>query len=94
MGKKMIEQGFNYTDSTIKEMTDFFETRVENLELKDNKNESPTAVKKSKKSHKRRKIDDSNFSVVESNEQSTESCHPFYTTNAIILRIVVKIYVL
>ena len=29
---KMIEQGFNYADSTIKEMTDFFETRVENLE--------------------------------------------------------------
>ena len=23
---KMIEQGFNYADSTIKEMTDFFET--------------------------------------------------------------------
>ena len=30
---KMIEQGFNYADSTITEMTDFFETRVENLEL-------------------------------------------------------------
>ena len=29
---KMIEQGFNCTDSTVKEMTDFFETRVENLE--------------------------------------------------------------
>ena len=27
----MIEQDFNYTDSTIKEMTDFFETRVETL---------------------------------------------------------------
>ena len=25
----MIEQGFNYTDSTIKEMTDLFEIRVE-----------------------------------------------------------------
>ena len=25
---KMIEQGFNYVDSTIKEMTDFNETRV------------------------------------------------------------------
>ena len=31
---KMIEQGFNYLDSTIKEMTDFFETRVENLKPK------------------------------------------------------------
>ena len=26
---KMVEQDFNYTDSTIKEMIDFFETRVE-----------------------------------------------------------------
>ena len=30
---KMIEQGFNYTYSTVKEMNDFFETRIENLEL-------------------------------------------------------------
>ena len=29
---KMIEQGFNNADSTIKEMADFFETRVENLD--------------------------------------------------------------
>ena len=28
----MIEQGFNYADSTVKEKTDIFETRVENLE--------------------------------------------------------------
>ena len=28
---KMIEQGFNYTDSTIKEMTDFYVNRVEIL---------------------------------------------------------------
>ena len=35
--KKMIEQGFNYTDSTIKEMTGFFETTVENLEPKEDK---------------------------------------------------------
>ena len=33
----MIEQGFNYADSTIKEITDFFETRIENLEPKDDK---------------------------------------------------------
>ena len=33
----MIEQGFNYADSTIKEMTDFFETRVENLEPKEDR---------------------------------------------------------
>ena len=29
---KMTEQDFNQTDSTKEEMTDFFETRVENLE--------------------------------------------------------------
>ena len=34
---KMIKQGFNYADSIIKEMTDFFETRVENLEHKEDK---------------------------------------------------------
>ena len=34
---KMIEQGFNYTDSTIKEMSDTFETRVENLVPKEKK---------------------------------------------------------
>ena len=33
----MIEEGINYTSSTIKEMTDFFETRVENLEPKEKK---------------------------------------------------------
>ena len=32
--KKMIEQGFNYADSTIKEITDFFETRVETWSLR------------------------------------------------------------
>ena len=29
---KMIEQDFNRADSTVKEMTDFFRTRVESLE--------------------------------------------------------------
>ena len=33
----MIELIFNYADSTIKEMSDFFETRVENLEPKEEK---------------------------------------------------------
>ena len=30
----MIEQGFNYADSTIKEMTDCFESKVENKSCK------------------------------------------------------------
>ena len=34
---KMIVQGFNYADSTIKKETDIFETRVENLEPKEDK---------------------------------------------------------
>ena len=33
----MIEQGFNHTNSTIKEMIDFVQTRVENLEPKEDK---------------------------------------------------------
>ena len=44
----MVEQGFNYVDSTIKEMTDFFVTRVENLEPKEDKKKSSAAAKKSK----------------------------------------------
>ena len=35
--KKMIEQSFNYIDLTIKEMTDIFGTRVENVEPKEHK---------------------------------------------------------
>ena len=33
----MIEQVFNYKGSTEKEITNFFETRVENLECKEGK---------------------------------------------------------
>ena len=32
MIKKMVEQGYNYLDSPIRSMVDFFETRIENLE--------------------------------------------------------------
>ena len=53
---KMIEQGFNYADYTVKEMTDFYENRVENLEPKEEKKKSSTDAKKSnnKKSLKKR----------------------------------------
>ena len=44
---KMIEQGFNHAASTIKEICDFFETRVENLESKGEKKRSSAAAKKS-----------------------------------------------
>ena len=64
---KMIDQGFNYADSTIKEMTDFFQTRVENLEPQGDKKILMTAKKlKEKKSLKKWKQNDLNSSVVES----------------------------
>ena len=44
----MIEQGFNYAESTVKEMSDFFETRQENLEPKEEKKKSSAATKKIK----------------------------------------------
>ena len=56
-------------------MTDFFETRVKNLEPKADK-KSSAASKKPKKSHKKRKRENSNSSVVESSKESTEGCHP------------------
>ena len=46
---KMIEQGFNYVEFTLKEMTDFFENRVENLEPKEEKKKSTVASKKTNK---------------------------------------------
>ena len=45
----MIEQVFNYADSTIKEMADFCETRVENLEPKEDRKKSSVASKKIQK---------------------------------------------
>ena len=30
--KKMMEQGYNYLDDSIQSMSEFFETRIENLE--------------------------------------------------------------
>ena len=73
----MIEQGFNYADYTIKEMTDIFETRVENFEPNEEKQKSSAAAKKTnKKRHKKRKWDDSDSSFVESSEESTVERHP------------------
>ena len=71
---KMIEKGFKYADSTIKEMTDWIETRVENLEHKEDKKKSSVAAKKSIKKAKKRKRVDSNSNVVESSKESIEAC--------------------
>ena len=51
----MIEQGFNYADSTVKDMTDFFKTRVEHLDPKEEKKIYSTESKnnKNKKVHKK-----------------------------------------
>ena len=70
---KMIEQGFNYTDSTIKEMNDFCETRVENLEPRDDKKECSAAFKNVKKSHEKKKREDSDSSFVDSSKISIET---------------------
>ena len=65
---KMIEQDFNYPNYTIKEMTDLFEIKVENLEARKDKKKSSTVSKEKKDriSTKKRKRADSNSSVVES----------------------------
>ena len=71
----MIEQGFNNADSTINKI----ETRVENLEPKEDRKKSTVASKKNKKAHKKRKREDSNSSVVESSKESTVANTVFYT---------------
>ena len=71
----MIEEGFYYANSTIKEMTDFFETRVENLEPKTERQKSFVASKKLKKNSSKkwkRKKADSNSSIIESSEESIQ----------------------
>ena len=73
---KMFEQGFNYADSTIKEMTDFFETRVENIEPKEEEKKSLAAAKKSQKKAKKTIREVSDFSVVVSKEESTVERRP------------------
>ena len=70
----MIEQCFNYADSTIKEMTDFFETIAENLEPKEEKKKPSAAANKSLKKIKKR--EDSDSSVVESSEETAEARRP------------------
>ena len=45
----MIEQGFIYAEYTIKEMTDFFETRIENLQLKEDKKKTSAGAKNRRK---------------------------------------------
>ena len=53
-------------------MPDFFETRVENLEPKEDKKRSPTAAKKYPKKIKKREWEDSDSNVVEFSEEPTK----------------------
>ena len=57
-------------------MSDFFETKVKNLELKEDKNFSAAAKKPNMKNIKKRKQEDSDPSVVESSEESFAGHHP------------------
>ena len=57
-------------------MTDFFETRVENLELKEDRTKISAASKRAKKSYKKRKMEHSDSSVVEFSKKSTEARRP------------------
>ena len=51
----MIEQGFNCAYYNMKEMTDFFERRVQNLVPKEDKKKTSAAAKKSLKKPRRGK---------------------------------------
>ena len=89
----MIEQGLNYEDSTVKEMTDIFETRLKNLEPKENEKKSSTAAKKSKDqiSTKKQKRYDSNSRIVESSKGFSVKNTASYMENVVILQINVRI---
>ena len=45
---KTIGQDFNHTNYTVKEITDFFQTRVENLKRREDKKKTSTESKKEK----------------------------------------------
>ena len=51
--KKMVEQGYNYLDNSIQQMTEFFETRIENLGRFDSKKDSKNQENKSNKKNKK-----------------------------------------
>ena len=95
----MIEQSFNYADSTVKEMTDFFEIRVENLEHKIDKKKSSAQLKKKKEKNAliKRKRGDYNSSILKSSIESFVGMDvarntSYYMDNATILRIIAMIY--
>ena len=72
----MIKQGFNYVDSTIKKMTDFFDTRVENLEPKEEKKNFQQLPRNTGNPTRKGKGEDSYFSVIESSKELTKARRP------------------
>ena len=78
--KKMTEQGYNYLDWSIQEMSGFFETRVENLETPI----PPLAVKsvprkkKMKHSKKQKAVSFEDFDKDSSDDEKTPSKKKFY----------------
>ena len=69
----MFEQGFNYCNSTVKDMVDFFDICVENLDTKkDMKKESSNSTNKAKK--KKRKYEDKyDYSKASAEESSCDT---------------------
>ena len=66
----MVEQWYNYINGSIQHMTDFFETRIENLERIDSKKDSKK--NQHKKFNKKRKHSNNNVSDGKTS-QGTES---------------------
>ena len=95
----MIEQGFNDTDSTIKEMTDFIETRVENLEPKEVGRNLQQLPRSSRDPSRRGKgMTPTPVSQSPAKNQLKLATLPesttFYKENAVILQMIAMIYVL
>ena len=75
--KKMVEQGYNYLDSSVQQMIQFFESRVENLEKFDSKKESKKH-QGGNSNHKKNKKRKHNNSVSENrNSSSSETGKKF-----------------
>ena len=74
----MIEQGFNYADTTVKEMIDFFETGIENPNPSYDwiKSSMSSKKKKERKFSNKRKQDGYNSSIGDSSEESSVDYKP------------------
>ena len=92
---KTMEQEFNYAESTIKEMTDFIETRVEILEPKEDRNKSSAASNKPKEKKKERLRLQCRARLAKNQPKLAAQLvnTAFHTENAVILQIIAMIYV-